>query len=144
MDDLLAAVVGAISQAEREAAKEQGEPNPEMREGRGRQEHSSTPTMEKDRQAEARRRASIFLQGMAITGGGLQREGGTHDYARRPGKEPMRTASQTEGEATPPEQKEQHRTHPTRPYGGAGPSRFWQATQEEGGRGDPPAFQDQH
>ncbi len=88
MDDLMAAVAGAISQAEREAAKEQKEPNLDLSEEGGRQERSTTPTVEMERQAEARRKASIFLQGMAIPGRGLQREGGTQDYTRRPGKEP--------------------------------------------------------
>ncbi len=107
-DDLLAAVAGAISQAEREAAMEQ----PEITEGDGgddAREAEGGPARSNgtERQAEARKRAADFLQGMLRPGGEQNSDGGAGCYARRPGKEPALGASQMDEEATPPQHPDQ-------------------------------------
>ena len=62
--------------------------------------------------------------------GGTTEEGST----RRRGKEPATGGTQAEEMHTPHEHYPQHRTPPTRAFGGAGPSRFrpTQPTQNQG------------
>jgi hypothetical protein len=99
---MLAAVAAAISQTEREAAlahKETGG----MQRAEGRmQVDEPAQASDAERQAEARRRATAFLQGMGKPGEGQSGMGETTGYARRAGKEPVPTVEQDEEESTPP------------------------------------------
>ncbi len=86
---------------------------------------SGTPQpREAEGQSDTRRMAMNFLQPMGDPGG--EQEGEIHmdGYGRRSGKEPAPSPSQAEEGVTPPEHMTQQDTPPTRPYGGAGPSRF--------------------
>jgi hypothetical protein len=70
---------------------------------RGMQEGRTAQGTEAERQAEAWRRANVFLQGMEHPGGEKSEGGGAGDYGRRSGKKPAHMPSQAEEEATPPE-----------------------------------------
>jgi len=99
MDALMEAVAEAISQTEREAAAAQADATGDVRET---QEAEAARTREAEREADARRRASNFLQSMRNLGGGQAGEISKQDYSRRRSKEPALLASQAAYVLTPP------------------------------------------
>jgi hypothetical protein len=99
MDALMEAVEEAISQTEREVAAAQVDATEDVWEL---QEAEATLTRETEREADARRRAIIFLQSMGNPGGGQAREISREDYIRRRGKEPAPSASHARDVLTPP------------------------------------------